>query len=221
MLGAIYLCYEGAEKMWGSIRGHDADAAPVAEDELVSRGGPDRLGAVRGDHGDRAQRGGRSGFPAAADHPRRRRLGTHRRRCTASSPSSSRWTTSGCASHRPRPESGSTIGRGLVAAMPELLSALSAIGTVAMLWVGGHILLAGSDYLGWHAPYEVGPPCRGWGSPQRQGFWCGAGLVDRHRSVRGGWFGRRSRRRPARGAAVVGSVGGLSGLANRADMEKM
>ena len=31
------------------------------------------------------------------------------------------------------------VGRGLVAAMPKLLSALSAIGTVAMLWVGGHI----------------------------------------------------------------------------------
>jgi len=45
------------------------------------------------------------------------------------------------------------VGRGLVAAMPKLLSALSAIGTVAMLWVGGHILLVGTDTLGWHAPY--------------------------------------------------------------------
>ena len=45
------------------------------------------------------------------------------------------------------------VGRGLVAGMPKLLSALSAIGTVAMLWVGGHILLIGTDTLGWHAPY--------------------------------------------------------------------
>ena len=30
MLGAVYLCYEGAEKIWESIRGHDADAPPVA-----------------------------------------------------------------------------------------------------------------------------------------------------------------------------------------------
>jgi predicted DNA repair protein MutK len=36
--------------------------------------------------------------------------------------------------------------------MPQLLSTLSAVGTVAMLWVGGHILLAGSDHLGWHTP---------------------------------------------------------------------
>jgi uncharacterized protein len=45
------------------------------------------------------------------------------------------------------------LGRGLVAGMPKLLTALSAIGTVAMLWVGGHILLVGTDDLGWHAPY--------------------------------------------------------------------
>ena len=47
------------------------------------------------------------------------------------------------------------VGRGLVAAMPKLLSALSTIGTVAMLWVGGHILLVGTDDLGWHGPYGL------------------------------------------------------------------
>jgi predicted DNA repair protein MutK len=47
------------------------------------------------------------------------------------------------------------VGRGLVAAMPKLLAALSVIGTAAMLWVGGHILLVGVDELGWHAPYEL------------------------------------------------------------------
>ncbi|WP_168583080.1 DUF808 domain-containing protein [Gephyromycinifex aptenodytis] len=45
------------------------------------------------------------------------------------------------------------IGRGLVAGMPGLLSSLGAIGTVAMLWVGGHILLVGTNTLGWHPPY--------------------------------------------------------------------
>ena len=47
------------------------------------------------------------------------------------------------------------VGRGLVTAMPKLLAALSAIGTVAMLWVGGHILLVGTDDVGWHAPYGL------------------------------------------------------------------
>jgi predicted DNA repair protein MutK len=47
------------------------------------------------------------------------------------------------------------VGRGLVAAMPKLLSVLSAVGTVAMLWVGGHILIAGAEELGWHWPHDV------------------------------------------------------------------
>ena len=39
--------------------------------------------------------------------------------------------------------------------MPVLLRWLSVIGTAAMLWVGGHILLVGADELGWHSPYGV------------------------------------------------------------------
>lgn len=47
------------------------------------------------------------------------------------------------------------IGHGLVAGMPKLLSGLTVVGTVAMLWVGGHILLVGTDELGWHTPYAL------------------------------------------------------------------
>ena len=47
------------------------------------------------------------------------------------------------------------FGARLVAAMPILLAWLSRVGTAAMLWVGGHILLVGSDELGWHWPYDV------------------------------------------------------------------
>ncbi len=46
------------------------------------------------------------------------------------------------------------IGRGLVVGMPKLLAVLSTVGTAAMLWVGGHILLVGADELGWHTPYK-------------------------------------------------------------------
>ncbi|MFJ2353348.1 DUF808 domain-containing protein [Glutamicibacter sp. NPDC087673] len=45
------------------------------------------------------------------------------------------------------------IGRGLVKAMPIVMSILSKVGVIAMLWVGGHLLLVGMDELGWHAPY--------------------------------------------------------------------
>lgn len=47
------------------------------------------------------------------------------------------------------------IGRGLVTAMPKILAAIGFIGTFAMLWVGGHILLVGVNELGWHWPYET------------------------------------------------------------------
>jgi uncharacterized protein len=46
-------------------------------------------------------------------------------------------------------------GRLLVTGMPKLLRVLSVLGTAAMLWVGGHILIAGVDELGWHGPYDV------------------------------------------------------------------
>ena len=46
------------------------------------------------------------------------------------------------------------LGTGMVTAMPKVLGAIGAIGTVAMLWVGGHILIAGADDLGWHPPYD-------------------------------------------------------------------
>ena len=55
---------------------------------------------------------------------------------------------------RPTPAARRT-GTLLVKGMPKLLKGLSIVGTAAMLWVGGHILLAGTDELGWHGPYDV------------------------------------------------------------------
>ena len=55
---------------------------------------------------------------------------------------------------RPSPTA-QRVGRMLVAGMPKVLAWLSVIGTAAMLWVGGHILLAGLDEVGWSAPYQL------------------------------------------------------------------
>lgn len=46
------------------------------------------------------------------------------------------------------------FGRGLVTAMPKVLSVISFIGMFAMLWVGGHILLAGTNELGFEPLYH-------------------------------------------------------------------
>lgn len=47
------------------------------------------------------------------------------------------------------------IGRGLVTGMPHFLRVLSFIGMIAMLWVGGGILLHGLAGLGWAAPEHL------------------------------------------------------------------
>ncbi|MFT7646950.1 MAG: putative DNA repair protein MutK [Candidatus Poriferisodalaceae bacterium] len=46
------------------------------------------------------------------------------------------------------------IGRAMVAGMPKLLTVLAVVGTAAMLWVGGHILIIGAEELRWHWPYD-------------------------------------------------------------------
>jgi predicted DNA repair protein MutK len=51
------------------------------------------------------------------------------------------------------------FGRGLVLGMPHFLTALSAVGTAAMLWVGGGIILHGLETFGLsalgHASHDV------------------------------------------------------------------
>jgi predicted DNA repair protein MutK len=47
------------------------------------------------------------------------------------------------------------FGQLLVKGMPAVLGFITFIGTVAMLWVGGHIMLQGAYDLGWHAPYDL------------------------------------------------------------------
>ena len=47
------------------------------------------------------------------------------------------------------------LGRGLVRGMPGFLAALSLIGTAAMLWVGGSIVIHGLEVLGWPVIYDT------------------------------------------------------------------
>lgn len=50
---------------------------------------------------------------------------------------------------------GRAMGTGLVKGMPKLMALLSTVGTAAMLWVGGSIILHGSDVLGWPMLYDM------------------------------------------------------------------
>lgn len=53
-----------------------------------------------------------------------------------------------------RSGAGRAFGRGLVQAMPKLMTFLSTVGTAAMLWVGGNIVVHGLDVLGWPWLYD-------------------------------------------------------------------
>ena len=47
------------------------------------------------------------------------------------------------------------VGQGLVRGMPKLMNVLSTVGTMAMLWVGGSIIIHGMDVLGVAEPYKT------------------------------------------------------------------
>lgn len=47
------------------------------------------------------------------------------------------------------------LGRGIVHVMPGFMKVLTVVGTAAMIWVGGQIVIHGMHELGQHQPYEA------------------------------------------------------------------
>jgi predicted DNA repair protein MutK len=159
MVGGAYLCFEGAEKIWEKVSGHGHgaggdDAEPKDEATIVS-------GAIRTDFILSAEIMVIS-LNEVTDEAFLARLVTLI--VVAFAITALVYGVVGLIvkmddaglSLSQRENSGlAGLGRGLVKAMPKLLTGLAVIGTAAMLWVGGHILLVGTDDLGWHGPYDV------------------------------------------------------------------
>jgi predicted DNA repair protein MutK len=159
MLGGTYLCYEGAEKIWHRVRGHEDHHATVEEalpDEktIVS-------GAVRTDFILSAEIMVISLNEVASEAfvPRAIILVVVALGITVLVYGVVglivKMDDVGLSLSQRSGRRISRFGHGLVKAMPRLLTGLTVVGTVAMLWVGGHILLVGSDELGLHAIYDV------------------------------------------------------------------
>jgi predicted DNA repair protein MutK len=159
MLGGAYLCYEGAEKLWEKVSGHDehGDAAEqgfIDEDTVVS-------GAVRTDFILSAE------IMVIALNEVVDQAFVARAVILAVVAVGITILVYGVVGAivkmddvgvtlAQRPGKGvARFGRGLVHAMPRLLTVLSVVGTAAMLWVGGHIILVGTDDLGLHFFYDV------------------------------------------------------------------
>jgi uncharacterized protein len=157
MLGGAYLCYEGAEKVWAKIAHHDAhgpgeEKAPD-EKTLVS-------GAVRTDLILSAEIMVIT-LNEVVDESFWSRLAILAVVALVMTVlvygAVALIVRMDDAGLRLAQLSGATatFGRGLVKAMPVVLTVLTVVGTAAMLWVGGHILLIGADELGLHVLYDA------------------------------------------------------------------
>lgn len=50
---------------------------------------------------------------------------------------------------------GRNVGQAIVRGMPGFMKALTIVGTAAMLWVGGNIVVHALHEIGWHLPYDT------------------------------------------------------------------
>ncbi|GAA2080428.1 DUF808 domain-containing protein [Aeromicrobium halocynthiae] len=153
MLGGAYLCFEGAEKIWEKVAGHEKQEVPMSamgserEDQVVS-------GAVRTDFILSAEIMVISLNEVAAE--------TFWSRAVILAVVALGITVLvygvvalivktddvGLALAERSSTVAQKVGRFLVRAMPKVLWLLTVVGVAAMLWVGGHILLVGMDELG-------------------------------------------------------------------------
>ncbi|MEQ6903559.1 DUF808 domain-containing protein [Nocardioides sp. YIM 152588] len=160
MVGGTYLAFEGAEKVWGRLSGHghhDAPAAergPEAEKALVA-------GAVRTDLilsaeimvialNEVADEGFWSQLAILVVVAFVITIGVY-----GVVGLIVKMDDAGVSLAQRSSRAAQRVGHGLVAAMPRVLSTITVVGTIAMLWVGGHILLVNLAETGWWtAPYE-------------------------------------------------------------------
>jgi hypothetical protein len=174
MLGGAYLCFEGAEKVWEKLVPHEEASLVEELTELTSAEHEQNMvkGAVRTDFILSAEimaialnditQGGALSKLGGSFHP-----AVWQGIALAFVAIAITIAVYGVVGvivkmddiglHMAQRENGASqaIGRGLVKGMPKLLAALSTIGTAAMLWVGGQIIVHGfgvhpAEFFGLH-----------------------------------------------------------------------
>jgi predicted DNA repair protein MutK len=161
MVGATYLCYEGAEKIWEKINPHHHAAqtpagaqGPEHENELVG-------GAIRTDFILSAEIMviSLNEVTDEAFLSRALILVVVALAITAVVYGAVgvivKMDDVGLRLAQERDGAAASFGRALVRGMPVVMSALSTVGIAAMLWVGGHILLVGLDEVGLPFLYDA------------------------------------------------------------------
>ena len=163
MLGGLYLCYEGAEKLWEKVSGHAPAAEDTREAAAADPEGHERTvvaGAVRTDFILSAEI-----MVIALNEIASEGFVSRLVILLVVAVAITALVYGAVALIVKMDDVGlvlaerggavGALGRGLVRAMPVVLAVLSTVGVAAMLWVGGHILLVGVDELGLHAPYAL------------------------------------------------------------------
>ena len=166
IFGGGFLAYEGAHKVWEKVRGHEP-VSEEAEDQLTSSG------ELSPEHEAKTVAGAiRTDFILSAEI-----MVIALKEVVGSDPDASIWMRAivlaavavlitvlvygvvalivkmddvGLHLAEKPSKASQRVGLALVSAMPRLLTAISLIGTLAMLWVGGHIFLV--------SLYEIGGP---------------------------------------------------------------
>ena len=162
MLGGAYVCFAGAEKLIEAIRG-GPDAAAATEARLSSADHEKQMisGAIRTDFILSAEIMAISLGEVASEPLGERALILIVVALLITALVYGvvalivKMDDIGLRLAQARTGTGRAIGRGLVKGMPIILGALGVIGTAAMLWVGGHIIIAGLADFGWHAPEDL------------------------------------------------------------------
>lgn len=162
MLGGAYLCFEGAEKIWHALQpGHEEDSHIHPEGDGAALEEARVKGAVKTDFILSAEimTIALAAIPVADSLPMKAViLFVVAVMITAAvygfvalivkaDDVGLRLARRGGAVSGP-------LGRGIVRVMPGFMRVLTIVGTAAMIWVGGNIVIHGLHELGQHQPYE-------------------------------------------------------------------
>jgi uncharacterized protein len=161
MLGGAYLCFEGAEKVIEAFDGHDNGLEHVIATDPVALEKEQVSGAIRTDLILSAEIMAIALAEVAAEPVLLRAgvlvavgiaitIGVYGAVALIV-----KMDDIGLHLAKDRTGARHTIGCALVNGMPVIMNWLSIIGTAAMIWVGGGILLHGLEAFGWHGPAET------------------------------------------------------------------
>lgn len=165
MLGGGYLCYEGAEKVWHALSPHYHDVAELVEKKKVDAHLEEQKvkGAIKTDFILSAEIMTITLSALPSDMglvPTAAALAIAGVLITVAVYGAVALIVKGddVGLHLAQSDRSGLVrwlGRSIVRGMPHLMTLLVVVGTAAMVWVGGSIIVHSLHEIGWHLPYDI------------------------------------------------------------------